>query len=116
MAWLRSVQNADDVWGESLGSYREKTYAGRDLVSTPSQTAWAVMALLALLPLTDPSIERGVRYLIGTQKAAAVGVSRLGPGGICECGFPKYAMAGFQLYATWLSDDSTGAVYTHVGN
>ena len=43
--WLRSIQNADGGWGESCASYDQGFYAPGP--STPSQTAWAVMGLIA---------------------------------------------------------------------
>ncbi|TQN69588.1 Squalene--hopene cyclase [Colletotrichum shisoi] len=75
LAWIQATQNADGGWGESLGSYRDETLAGRGLVSTPTQTAWAVMALLSHLPHTHPSIERGVQYLIRTQVDVPTGAT-----------------------------------------
>lgn len=70
VAWLRSVQNADGGWGESLLTYRNSKLAGVG-PSTPSQTAWGLMGLLAFLPPTDPAIIRGVRYLVETQTAGS---------------------------------------------
>src|SRR6266571_1115645 len=43
--WLRSIQNADGGWGESCASYDNKTFTTTE--STPSQTAWAVLGLIA---------------------------------------------------------------------
>src|SRR6266496_1644890 len=45
--WLVEHQNADGGWGEDLRSYREPDWRGRG-PSTPSQTAWALLALLAV--------------------------------------------------------------------
>lgn len=67
LSWLQAVQNADGGWGESLDTYRDPSMAGQGLHSTPTQTAWAVMALLAFLPPTHPAIAKGVEYLIRTQ-------------------------------------------------
>jgi len=64
--WLKSVQNADGGWGEGLDSYADQTQAGCG-ISTPSQTAWGLMALLAHIPSSEEAIERGVKYLISTQ-------------------------------------------------
>jgi squalene-hopene/tetraprenyl-beta-curcumene cyclase len=65
VAWLHSVQNADGGWGEDLRSYSEREWIGRGH-STPSQTAWALMALLAAGERGD-SVERGVRWLTENQ-------------------------------------------------
>ena len=64
--WLEQHQNADGGWGETLGSYDDASLAGRG-PSTPSQTAWAIMGLLAAQGRITPAVERGVRYLIETQ-------------------------------------------------
>jgi squalene-hopene/tetraprenyl-beta-curcumene cyclase len=60
------VQNADGGWGEDLRSYSDREWAGRGH-STPSQTAWALMALLAAGRRDTPAVERGVRWLAETQ-------------------------------------------------
>jgi len=65
--WLEEHQNEDGGWGETLSSYDDETLAGRG-PSTPSQTAWAIMGLLAAQRHVSPSIERGVRYLTSTQQ------------------------------------------------
>lgn len=67
--WLKQVQNADDGWGESLASYADKRWMGRG-ESTASQTAWALMGLLAYLPAQDESITRGIQWLIRHQTPA----------------------------------------------
>lgn len=54
IAWLKAVQNADGSWGESLLSYSDPTIAGKG-DSTPSQTAWALSALISHL---SPSEEK----------------------------------------------------------
>ncbi|NVL78674.1 squalene--hopene cyclase, partial [Escherichia coli] len=46
VAWLRAVQNADGGWGECLESYGNRALMGKGR-STASQTAWALMGLLA---------------------------------------------------------------------
>ncbi len=64
--WLRSVQNADGGWGESVHSYADRAHMGRG-VSTASQTAWALMGLLAYVPADDPSVLRGIEWLLSRQ-------------------------------------------------
>lgn len=64
--WLRSVQNSDGGWGERLETYKSPELAGRG-PTTPSQTAWALMALLAHLPPTDEAIKRGITLLVLAQ-------------------------------------------------
>ncbi|ORT53891.1 squalene--hopene cyclase [Streptomyces sp. CB03238] len=67
VAWLESVQNDDGGWGEDLRSYREQEWIGHG-ASTASQTAWALMALLAGGQRESKAVERGVRWLAGTQR------------------------------------------------
>lgn len=67
LRWLEDHQNSDGGWGEDLRSYVEKEWIGRG-VSTASQTAWALLALLAAGE-RSPAVERGVRWLVETQRA-----------------------------------------------
>jgi squalene-hopene/tetraprenyl-beta-curcumene cyclase len=64
--WLQDHQNADGGWGEDLRSYQDRAWAGRG-ESTASQTAWALLALLAAGERSDP-VDRGVRWLCDTQR------------------------------------------------
>lgn len=61
--WLRSKQNPDGGWGESCLSYEVKEWAGVG-ESTPSQTAWALLGLMAAGRHDLPEVKRGVRYLM----------------------------------------------------
>jgi squalene-hopene/tetraprenyl-beta-curcumene cyclase len=65
--WLRMFQNSDGGWGETCGSYDDSTTKGVG-PSTPSQTAWAVMGLLAASDTRSDSVARGIAYLLRTQK------------------------------------------------
>jgi squalene-hopene/tetraprenyl-beta-curcumene cyclase len=64
--WLRSIQNADGGWGESCASYAQNTYV--PAASAPSQTAWAVLGLLASGDIISSSVQQGVEYLMETQR------------------------------------------------
>ena len=64
--WLERVQNADGGWGEDLRSYRDRSWVGRG-ASTASQTAWALLALLACGE-RSAAVEAGVAWLVGTQR------------------------------------------------
>src|SRR5215467_11634065 len=64
--WLRMVQNADGGWGETCGSYDDATTRGIG-PSTPSQTAWAIMGLLAAGDTRSESVQRGILYLLEKQ-------------------------------------------------
>lgn len=65
--WLRMVQNSDGGWGESCGSYDDPSIKGVG-PSTPSQTAWGIMGLLAANDTRSDSVARGIAYLLKTQK------------------------------------------------
>ncbi len=65
--WLTAHQNEDGGWGESCASYVDPTLAGKGC-STPSQTAWALIALMAAGETKRDAVRRGVRYLIKTQR------------------------------------------------
>jgi squalene-hopene/tetraprenyl-beta-curcumene cyclase len=64
--WLRSVQNPDGGWGETVESYDDASLKGQG-ESTPSQTAWAVMGLLAARDTRSDCVARGIAYLLRTQ-------------------------------------------------
>jgi squalene-hopene/tetraprenyl-beta-curcumene cyclase len=64
--WLRSIQNADGGWGESCASYAQNTYVPAP--SAPSQTAWAILGLLASGDTTSGSVQQAVEYLMETQR------------------------------------------------
>jgi squalene-hopene/tetraprenyl-beta-curcumene cyclase len=66
VAWLERHQNDDGGWGEDLRSYDDPAWIGKG-ASTPSQTAWALLALLAAGERDSAATARGVRYLIDTQ-------------------------------------------------
>jgi squalene-hopene/tetraprenyl-beta-curcumene cyclase len=65
--WLRMVQNPDGGWGETCESYDEPSQRGIG-PSTPSQTAWAIMGLLAANDTRSDSVARGIAYLLRTQR------------------------------------------------
>ncbi len=64
--WLISHQNDDGGWGESCDSYVDEASWGKG-PSTPSQTAWALMALMAAGETDHIATQNGVHYLITTQ-------------------------------------------------
>ncbi|MFE5965937.1 squalene--hopene cyclase [Streptomyces sp. NPDC056463] len=68
VAWLESVQNEDGGWGEDLRSYSDRAWVGHG-ASTASQTAWALLALLAAGRRDSRAVERGIAWLAGTQRA-----------------------------------------------
>ncbi|MGD0874410.1 MAG: squalene--hopene cyclase [Acidimicrobiales bacterium] len=66
VSWLEGHQNSDGGWGEDLRSYRDYSQRGCG-PSTASQTAWALLALLAAGERSEAT-HNGVAYLIATQR------------------------------------------------
>lgn len=66
--WLQRMQHDDGGWGETNDSYFDRSLAGQMSRSTPYQTAWALLALLAADAQRSPVVARGVAYLLRTQQ------------------------------------------------
>jgi squalene-hopene/tetraprenyl-beta-curcumene cyclase len=83
--WLKSLQNADGGWGESCDSYaldrRGHEFAG----STASQTAWALLGLMAVGEAKSLAVERGVAWLMAAQDTDGLWGQEVFTGG----GFPR---------------------------
>jgi squalene-hopene/tetraprenyl-beta-curcumene cyclase len=67
--WLLKIQNADGGWGEDGSSYKLDYKGYEPAPSTASQTAWAVLGLMATGDTTHPAVARGIAYLMKTQGA-----------------------------------------------
>ena len=67
VAWLLSIQNADGGWGEDGSSYKLDYRGHEPAVSTASQTAWALLGLMAAGEAAHPAVARGIDYLLATQ-------------------------------------------------
>ena len=65
--WLEKHQNDDGGWGEDLRSYGDASWIGRG-TSTASQTAWALLALLAVHRHDTDPVRRGIDHLVCTQR------------------------------------------------
>ncbi|MDA8090565.1 MAG: squalene--hopene cyclase [Nitrospiraceae bacterium] len=91
--WLKNFQNLDGGWGECCESYCDCRLKGHGS-STPSQTAWAILALVAAGEAGSVEAERGVRYLLETQKADGTWDEEEFTG----TGFPKYFMIRYHNY------------------
>ena len=92
LEWVRSIQNFDGGWGESCDSYSLASYVAAQ--STPSQTAWAVLALLAGGDTTSTTLNDGIEYLIRTQKSDGTWDEDLATG----TGFPQVFYLCYHLY------------------
>jgi squalene-hopene/tetraprenyl-beta-curcumene cyclase len=94
--WLEQHQNADGGWGEDLRSYRDSAWRGRG-ASTASQTAWALLALLAADPRGisgSDAVRQGVRWLVTTQRADGGWDEELYTG----TGFPGDFYINYEMY------------------
>ena len=67
--WLLAIQNPDGGWGEDGDSYKLDYRGYEPAPSTPSQTAWALLGLMAAGEADHPAVERGVAYLMANQSA-----------------------------------------------
>jgi squalene-hopene/tetraprenyl-beta-curcumene cyclase len=67
VTWLERIQNPDGGWGESGGSYKLDYKGYEPAPSTASQTAWAVLGLMAAGEADHPAVARGIAYLASTQ-------------------------------------------------
>jgi squalene-hopene/tetraprenyl-beta-curcumene cyclase len=92
--WLEAHQNPDGGWGEDMRSYDDPGHwAGRG-ESTSSQTAWALLALLAAGERDSAAVERGVRYLAETQREDGTWDQALFTG----TGFPGDFYLNYRMY------------------
>ena len=91
--WLKGVQNADGGWGESCRSYDDPSLAGQG-TPTASQTAWALLALIAAGEKDRRAARAGVEYLLATQGADGNWQEDLFTG----TGFPKVFYLKYHLY------------------
>ena len=83
--WLIDHQNTDGGWGESCASYVDLTQLGKG-VSTPSQTAWALLGLMAVNMHNHTAVHQGIEYLCETMNSNGTWDEEHFTG----CGFPGY--------------------------
>ena len=94
--WLEHHQQPDGGWGESCATYEDPSLRGQG-PSTASQTAWALLALLALEPPDHPATVRGIDYLVRTQTADGEWIEPHFTG----TGFPRDFMLKYHLYCNY---------------
>ncbi|RMH59609.1 MAG: squalene--hopene cyclase [Candidatus Hydrogenedentota bacterium] len=92
--WLKSVQNEDGGWGESCSSYEEPGVY-QAIESTPSQTAWAVIGLIAAGYGRGRAVKRGVGFLCRSQKSDGTWDEHVFTG----TGFPRVFYLGYSMYS-----------------
>ena len=91
--WLRSVQQEDGGFGESIASYDDPSLMGQG-PTTASQTAWGLLGLLTILPPDDPAVEGSVQFLLERQNAEGSWDEQPFTG----TGFPKVFYLKYHLY------------------
>jgi squalene-hopene/tetraprenyl-beta-curcumene cyclase len=91
--WLKKVQQENGGWGETCQSYDDPSLAGQGTV-TASQTAWALLGLIAAGEAHSDAVQRGIRYLIETQDADGNWREEQFTG----TGFPKVFYLKYHMY------------------
>jgi squalene-hopene/tetraprenyl-beta-curcumene cyclase len=91
--WLRSVQKADGSFGETADSYEDATLKGQG-ESTPSQTSWGAMGLMAVFGANDTAVERAIQWLVEHQNDDGNWTEEFYTG----TGFPKVFYLKYHLY------------------
>lgn len=93
--WLISVQNADGGWGESCLGYENNRFTPAS--STPSQTAWAILGLIAAGRGRSKAVETGVQWLLKRQRPDGTWEEELTTG----TGFPNVYYLSYDLYRNY---------------
>jgi squalene-hopene/tetraprenyl-beta-curcumene cyclase len=96
VAWLREVQQAAGGWGETCRSYDDPSLAGKG-TPTASQTAWALLGLLAAGESHSESVRAGIDYLLSTQKPDGSWHEEPFTG----TGFPKVFYLKYHMYSLY---------------
>jgi squalene-hopene/tetraprenyl-beta-curcumene cyclase len=91
--WLRSVQQDDGGFGESIASYNDPALMGSG-ETTASQTAWGLLGLLTMLPADDSAVQRAAQYLLNRQNKEGSWDEEPFTG----TGFPKVFYLKYHLY------------------
>lgn len=94
VGWLKSRQRTDGGWGEDGRTYWE---GSKDLAkdSTPSQTAWALLGLMAAGEVDCQSVKRGVDYLLAHPRDGGKWEEEL----FNAVGFPKVFYITYHGYS-----------------
>jgi squalene-hopene/tetraprenyl-beta-curcumene cyclase len=95
VGWLVAIQNADGGWGESCDSYRLDYRGYEPAPSAASQTAWALLGLMAAGECDSPAVARGVAWLTAHQNEAGEWPEDTYTGG----GFPRVFYLRYHGYS-----------------
>ena len=96
VTWLKERQNADGGWGESNDSYTPGQHAAH-AASTPHQSAWALLGLLAAGEVQSAAVRGGVDYLLRTQQADGL----WNDPGFTAPGFPRVFYLRYHGYCAY---------------
>jgi squalene-hopene/tetraprenyl-beta-curcumene cyclase len=94
--WLKAQQRFDGGWGEDCATY-EPERRGEAKASTPSQTAWALLGLMAAGEAESEVVRRGIEYLQLTPRKGGRWVEKHWTG----TGFPQVFMLNYHGYAAY---------------
>jgi squalene-hopene/tetraprenyl-beta-curcumene cyclase len=107
--WLKDVQNADGGWGESCRSYDDPSTAGKG-ESTASQTAWALLGLLAAGEGDSAEVRGGIEFLVGTQESDGGWIEEPFTG----TGFPRVFYLKYHMYPVYFPLMALGRYLTEI--
>jgi squalene-hopene/tetraprenyl-beta-curcumene cyclase len=95
--WLLAIQNEDGGWGEDCDSYRLDYSGHQPAPSAASQTAWALLGLMAAGRVEDPAVARGVAWLNTREDAEGFWAEPGYTGG----GFPRVFYLRYHGYSKY---------------
>ncbi len=106
--WLREVQNPDGGWGESCLGYDTQRF--ERTVSTPSQTAWAILGLIAAGEVHSLAVQKGIRWLREHQRFDGTWEETITTG----TGFPRVFYIQYHLYKDYFPILALGTYARHM--
>ena len=95
--WLISIQNSDGGWGEDGESYRLDYRGYEPAPSTASQTAWALLGLMAAGAVRDSAVQRGISFLLNRQTSDGLWTEEH----FTATGFPRVFYLRYHGYAKY---------------
>lgn len=108
--WLKRCQQESGGWGETARSYDEPRLRGQG-PATASQTAWALMGLMAAGEVQSESVRRGIEYLLATQQPDGTWDEPWFTG----TGFPRVFYLKYHLYRIYFPLMALGRYRTMLG-